>query len=141
MKHLSRADFEKQVFARHKGCCAFCSLKAVDAHHIFERKLFAMQEEPNAGYFLANGVAVCEGHHWDCETTVLSIEQVLKACNIEKPCLPSGLAPGKRYDKRGNVLRSDGLREPGPLFEDMGCRRALKAGGFLGLFVPAGTPE
>ena len=38
------------------------------------------------------------------------------------------------------ALCADGLREAGPLFHDPGCRKALAAGGFLGLFVPADTP-
>lgn len=133
MKLLSRAEFEKQVLARFRGRCTFCARPAVDAHHILERKLFA-----DGGYYLANGAGVCEQHHWECETTEISVEQVRQACGISEVVMPAGLE-GRR-DKWGNLVRPDGLREPGPLFDDTGCRRALAAGGFLGLFVPAGTP-
>lgn len=107
----------------------------MDAHHILERKLF-----PDGGYYLGNGAAVCEAHHWQCETTALSVDAVRKVAGIALPVLPPGFEAGTTYDKWGNVIRADGLREPGPLFEDTGCRKALAAGGFLGLFVPKGTP-
>lgn len=136
MKLLSREAFERDVFARHRGRCVFCTAAAVDAHHIFERKLFA-----DHGYYAENGAPVCERHHWDCETTRLSVEEVLAACGLESRWLPPGFPPDATYDKWGNRIRRDGLREAGPLFTDTGCRRALQAGGFLGLFVPAGTPE
>lgn len=132
---LSREQFVSKVFARAKGRCAFCSKAAVDAHHIFERKLF-----PDGGYYLGNGVAVCSAHHWDCETTALGVRDILKALGVEQAIAPPGLDPAKSYDKWGNTLRPDGLREAGPLFNGSGCRKALAAGGFLGLFVPEGTP-
>lgn len=132
---LSRAIFEKKVFARTQGRCAFCAKPAVDAHHILERKLF-----PDGGYYLNNGIAVCAAHHWDCETTKISVQEALQAIEQDKARLPMGWDPSVHYDKWGNRLRADGLREAGPLFYDPGCRKALAAGGFLGLFVPADTP-
>ncbi len=133
---LSRQDFAVKVLARSKGKCAFCDNAAVDAHHIFDRKLYF-----DGGYFLSNGAAVCEKHHWQCETTCLSVVDVLRQCSIEQAKLPPGLDPQMQYDKWGNRLRSDGLREPGPLFLTTGCHKALAIGGYLGLFVPVGTPE
>jgi hypothetical protein len=132
---LSRDQFVARVFARKKGRCAFCALAAVDAHHILERKLFT-----DGGYYLENGVALCAAHHWACETTCVSVQEALAAIGAVQPVLPLGWAPSGLYDKWGNTLRTDGLREAGPLFNDTGCRKALAAGGFLGLFVPAGTP-
>ena len=132
---LSREQFVAKVFARSNGRCAFCAKKAVNAHHILERKLFE-----DGGYYLANGIAVCEAHHWACETTRITVKEALFAIGQPKALLPKGWDPLADYDKWGNKLRSDGLREAGPLFDDTGCRKALAAGGFLGLFVPAGTP-
>lgn len=132
---LTREDFEAVVFAKTKGLCVFCTLPAVDAHHILDRKLFA-----NGGYFASNGAPVCASHHWDCETTKLSVEVVRAVCGISSPMLPAGFDLVSSYDKLGNRLRADGLREPGPLFEDTGCRKALARGGYLSLFVPNGTP-
>jgi len=132
---LDRKVFERKVLARSGGKCVFCELPAVDAHHILERKLYP----GTLGYFLSNGAAVCEKHHWDCETTVLSVEEVRKAAGIETPALPPGFDANRIYDKWGNLVRPDGMREPGPLFHDTGARKALALGGKLGLFVPKGT--
>lgn len=135
---LDRAVFHREVMARSHGRCVVCGDVAVDPHHIMDRKLF-----PDLGYYLDNGAAVCPLHHWDCETTVLSVEEVRAAAGVSCVVLPPGQSDGRRYDKWGNVVRADGLREPGPLANDTGSRKALAAGGKLGLFVPAvpaGTP-
>ena len=135
MRLLTREAFSTTVLARSRGRCVLCGAPAVDAHHILERKLFA-----DGGYYAANGAAVCADCHWACETTQRTVEEVRHAAGITETCLPPGFAPAVRYDKWGNVVRLDGLREPGPLFEDTGCRKALAAGGFLGRFVPKDTP-
>lgn len=135
MTLLTREAFDRQVRARSRGQCVFCKCVAVDAHHILERKLW-----PDGGYYAANGAAVCGRHHWEAETTVLSVEDVRCAGGITEVVLPPGMSSELRYDKWGNVIRADGLREAGPLFDDTGCRKALRAAGLLGSFVPAGTP-
>jgi len=127
---LSRDEFKRLVLGRKKGLCTFCSRQAVDAHHILERKLFE-----DGGYYLSNGAAVCEEHHWDCELTLITVEEVRAAAGIINPVLPPSFNSAKKYDKWGNVLREDGMREPGPLFKDTGTRKALAAGGRLGLFL------
>jgi hypothetical protein len=134
-KLLSRDAFKCLVFQRSAGRCVFCGREAVDPHHILERKLYP----ETGGYFLSNGAAVCEEHHWDCETTKLSVDDVRRAAGIEAPALPPGFDPEEVYDKWGNRIRPDGLREPGPLFHDTGARKALAAGGKLGMFVPKGS--
>ncbi len=134
---LSRDRFKVAVFARSKGLCVFCGQPAVDAHHILERKLF-----PDQGYYLSNGAAVCATHHWDCETTRLSVEQVRAACGIRDAVLPPGISSTSIVDKWGNRVWPNGLRTWGPLQSDAGARRALAAGGALGLFLPPGQlPE
>jgi hypothetical protein len=128
---LTRDEFKAQVFARSKDKCVFCGQPAVDAHHILERKLF-----DDGGYYLANGAAVCEQHHWGCETTELSVEEVRERCGITAGSLPAGFDPAGRYDKWGNRMWPSGLRTWGPLQEDTGARKALASGGFLGLLMP-----
>lgn len=133
---LTREEFARRVLARHGGHCAFCAEPAIDAHHILDRKLFA-----NGGYFLANGAPVCERHHWDCETTTLSVEQVRAASGIVDVVLPDGFMPALRYDKWGNRFLDEGAwagyRVAGPLFNDIGARRALARGGFIHLVLSA----
>lgn len=133
---LSREAFKDLVFARSKGRCTFCQQAAVAAHHILDRKLFA-----DGGYYLDNGAAVCEAHHWDCETTTLSVEAVRRQAGIVTKVLPPSFQADTIYDKWGNRLRTDGLLEEGPLARDTGMRKALAAGGKLGHLVPVGTPE
>lgn len=119
---LSREEFKKQVFARDKNQCLFCTKKAVDAHHILERKLF-----PDGGYYLNNGASLCEIHHLDAEKTLLSVEEIREKAKITNACLPPGFLNTKIYDKWGNEIINGDL-EPGPLFLDEGCQRMLLAG-------------
>ena len=126
MTLLSREAFNEQVFKRDRMKCIFCTLPAVDAHHILDRKLFA-----DGGYYLNNGASVCADHHLLCELTLLSVEHVRVSAGITEVIVPEGFDPAALYDKWGNKLRPDGLIEPGPLFEDTGCHRALVRGGAL----------
>lgn len=121
---LSREDFQRFVFLRAGGCCVYCSSPAVNAHHILERKLFP----ETGGYFLGNGAAVCEAHHWQCETTEFTVEDVRRAAGIVNPPLPPGFDANTLYDKWGNVLLPDSYREVGPLATDTGMRKALQLG-------------
>ncbi|MBU9200338.1 hypothetical protein KTD31_03095 [Burkholderia multivorans] len=129
---LSRDDFKRYVFARAGGRCVFCPTPAVDAHHVLDRKLFS-----DGGYYLGNGAAVCDKHHWQCETTELSLDVVRAAAGIRVPVLPVGLDAKKLYDKWGNELREDGLRIRGPLGSDDGMLRALERGRVRHLLIPA----
>ncbi|MBC8740438.1 hypothetical protein F6X40_27770 [Paraburkholderia sp. UCT31] len=124
---LGREEFKAVVFKRAAGTCVFCSQRAVDAHHIIERKLF-----PDGGHYSGNGAAVCERDHWKCETTELSVEEVRRAACIQTIVLPPAFDSARRYDKWGNEMRQDGMLIAGPLVDDVGMRRALEQGGKLG---------
>ena len=126
---LTREEFKDQVFARSEQCCVFCAAPAVDAHHILERKLF-----DDGGYYLNNGAAVCEAHHWKCETTEYSVEEVRRAAGIVYFVAP--IAMSGVVDKWGNRVWPSGMRTWGPLAHDAGARKALAKGGFLGLLMP-----
>lgn len=128
MKLLTREKFKEEVFARSKGKCVFCDAIAVDAHHILDRKLF-----PDGGYYLSNGAAVCEDHHLECEYTVISVEEVREKAGITEYVLPPGFFQKVTYDKWGNLVNLDGTRCAGPIFEDTGCQKALKAKGKISL--------
>lgn len=131
---LSREAFKTAVFARAGGTCVFCSRPAVDPHHILERKLF-----PDGGYYLGNGAAVCDEHHWECETTALSVEQVRQAAGIREAVLPPGFARDVVYDKWGNQVLEGGVRVAGLMAADDGMRKALQQGGYLHLLLASGS--
>lgn len=138
---LTRENFERLCFERSNLRCVLCGGQAVDAHHIFERKLF-----PDGGYRLNNAAALCSPCHWRAEIGLDTPCAILAACGLDDPLPPphaaaAGLSPSailSHMDKWGNLTRSDGSIAPGPLFQDDGCRKALAAGGRLGLCYEAG---
>jgi hypothetical protein len=99
-------------------------------HHILERKLWG----ESGGYFINNAATVCERHHLQTEYTTLSVEAVRQATKIQQIILPAGFDPATTYDKWGNIIKPDGSRQPGPLFNDDGCQKALKRGGVFHLY-------
>lgn len=128
-KLLSREEFKSQTFSRDNHTCIFCDKPAVDAHHILDRKLWN-----DGGYYLSNGASVCEEHHWECEKTTLSVEDVRQACGITDFILPKGLSQDYSYDKWGNRIKENGFRDKGVLFEDDGVQKILKKAGLIYLF-------
>ena len=117
---LTREQFKSLVFKRDRHTCVFCQKPAVDAHHILDRKLWE-----DGGYYLNNGASVCEEHHWACEKTDISVEDVRKACGITVVVLPKGFEPEKSYDKWGNIILSSGMREPGDMFFEENIQKIL----------------
>lgn len=58
-----RKEFNQVCLKRDKNKCVFCNqTENLDVHHITDR-----HDMPNGGYVLANGITVCEDHHWECE--------------------------------------------------------------------------
>lgn len=127
---LSRDAFREAVFARDGHRCVFCEAKAVDAHHILERRLW-----PDGGYYLENGASVCGEHHMRCETTEIGTDTVRAACGITKAILPPHLYSDQPYDKWGNPILPNGQRLKGELFHDESVQKVLSMGGALGLFT------
>lgn len=76
---LTREEFKKQVFARTDGKCCVpgCTEKAVDAHHIMDRKLWN-----DGGYYLSNGASLCAKHHLEAERGTITPMQCLDYMNI-----------------------------------------------------------
>jgi predicted restriction endonuclease len=128
---LSREAFGKAALARDSHRCVRCGLPAADAHHIVERKLW-----PDGGYYLHNAASLCAVHHLEAETTVIGAEELRSVIGIQDVLLPPCLDPAYKWDKRGNGILPDGNRLPGPLFDDDGCRKALRRGNLLRLFPP-----
>lgn len=113
----ARDDFREAVFLRDNHVCVICGVRAVDAHHIIERRLFS-----DGGYVLDNGASLCATHHLAAESTELSCEEIREAAGI----LPPDLYADTRYDKWGNPFRDDGVRFKGPLYFDLSVRKIIK---------------
>jgi len=96
---LSRDDFRESVFERDGHKCVMCKKPAVDAHHIFDRKLF-----PDGGYYLSNGSSLCQECHIEAENCDISVEEIRHAAGITNIILPPGLKKGIVYDKFGQEV-------------------------------------
>lgn len=129
MKLLSREDFKLQVFKRDGNRCVICAGAAVDAHHLIERKLFH-----DGGYYLDNGVSLCEVHHLEAEKTTISCTTLREKAKIKSLVLPQGFDPQLNYDKWGNIVISESKRLPGPIFNQENVQKILKLAKLLHLF-------
>lgn len=118
---LTREEFKDKVFARDHYTCIFCKKEAVDAHHIIDRKLWV-----DGGYYLNNGASVCEEHHWAVEKTDISVQEVWDKCGITQAFLPPDFNATLNYDKWGNILLDNGMREPGKMFFEENVQKILK---------------
>jgi len=126
---LTRDQFRNEVFQRDNHKCVVCLKPAVDAHHIIERKLF-----DDGGYYLDNGVSVCEKHHLLAEQTIISCDELRRAAKITKIVLPENFQPDRKYDKWGNIVLTNGKRLKGPMFEQESVQKILKYASLLHLF-------
>lgn len=126
---LTRDAFRDGVFQRDDYRCVICRKPAVDAHHIIDRRLWR-----DGGYYLANGVAVCQDHHLDAEMTVISVESLREAAGIRNIVVPAHLYGDQSYDKWANPVLANGQRLKGELFFDPSVQKILAAGRVLDLF-------
>lgn len=127
---LDRDTFRESVFARDGHLCVICKKPAKDAHHIIERRLFS-----DGGYYINNGVSLCEQHHLEAEMTTLSCDDIRSAAGITKIILPNHFYEDAEYDKWGNEILRNGTRIKGELFDDESVQKILKAGNVLGEFT------
>jgi hypothetical protein len=136
---LTRDDFRESVFARDGYKCVFCGAGGegvpLDAHHLIERRLWAAPEELG-GYYLDNGVTVCNPCHIRAEETTLSCAELRAAAGITRILLPEHLYDDFEYDKWGNIIQPNGTRLRGELYYDDSVQKILEQGGVLGMFVP-----
>lgn len=122
MKLLTREIFKEKSLKRDKYQCVFCKRKqSLAVHHIIDRKLFT-----DGGYYLDNGATVCDEHHWSCEKTDISVEDVRKACGITNIVLPDNFDIYQKYDKWGNFILPNGKRKAGPMFFEENVQKILK---------------
>jgi hypothetical protein len=98
---LTRDQFRISVYERDKYTCVNCGVKGVklDAHHILDRKLF-----PDGGYYLSNGVSLCEPCHILAETMRLTCGELREKAMISEVILPPHLPSNQTYDKWGKPI-------------------------------------
>jgi ribosomal protein S27AE len=130
-KALTRDEFRNGVFKRDNHKCVVCGEQVVDAHHLIERRLFGA----NGGYFLSNGVSVCEKHHLECEMTLISCEELREKCGITEVILPDHFYDEYRYTKWGDIILNESRRVKGELFYDESVQKILKQGGVLDKYI------
>lgn len=118
---LTRDAFREGVFTRDRHACVICRAPAIDAHHIIERRLWG----PCGGYALENGASVCEACHLKAEQTLISCDELRRACGIMQVLLPEHLYPDQPYDKWGNPIQPNGSRLKGELFYDESVQKIL----------------
>lgn len=132
---LTRDQFREGVFARDNYKCVFCGLtENLSAHHILERRLFSSKHDLG-GYYISNGATVCAYHHLECESTVISVEEVREACGITKKVIPDHMYDDHVYDKWGNIILPNGQRMVGELFFDESVQKILRSEGILDCFT------
>ena len=118
---LSRDEFRNNCFTRDNYLCVNCGQKAVDCHHILERRLFS-----NGGYYLENGASVCADCHILAEKTILSCQELRDKIGIKDFPIPDHLYKDQEYDKWGNPLLPNGMRMKGELFNDPSVQKILQ---------------
>gem|GEM_PF-3895430 len=96
---LTRNRFRKSVFERDSYKCVVCGGKTADVHHILERKLWS-----DGGYYIENGVSLCEAHHIQAEKEILTVEYLRNTINVMRPIIPSQLCIDKRYNRWGDQI-------------------------------------
>ena len=121
-KLFTRDGFRERVFERDGHTCVVCKRgpPGLDAHHVIERKLWS-----DGGYFIENGVTVCEEHHREAEATTLSCDRLRELAGITNFPIPEHLYRDQPYDKWANPILPNGLRLRGELFDDPSVQRVL----------------
>ncbi len=109
MKLLTRDEFRTQVFLRDNNKCIVisCSEDAVDAHHIYDRKLW-----DDNGYYLSNGASLCKEHHQLAERNIITPQTLRDYLKIKEYKFPKNLSRYKDYDKWGNELKIPNRNRP-----------------------------
>ena len=136
MNALTRDQFREGVFARDHHRCVICQGPAKDAHHLIDRSLFGESE----GYFLDNGVSLCEQHHIEAEQTVISCDELRSKAGISEIILPEhfdieNFESTETYDHWGNIILPSGMRIKGELFYQENVQKVLGQAGCLKSFL------
>jgi len=95
---LSRHEFRDRCFERDDQTCVvpWCSTSADEVHHIIERSLW-----DDEGYYLENGVSVCNFHHRQAENDLIPPHAFWRWLDVT-PITPHGY--GAAITKWGEAL-------------------------------------
>ena len=126
---LTRKEFREAVFKRDGYRCIICQHKAIDAHHIMERRLF-----DDGGYYIDNGASLCGEDHYRAEMTILPTWTLRQRIGAASIVLPPHLYTDQGYDKWGNIIVNSCKRLPGELFYDKSVQKVLEKGKVLSTF-------
>jgi hypothetical protein len=99
-KLLTREKFRNITLEKFNKKCAFCDNIAVDAHHIYERKLWI-----DEGYYLSNGCPLCEKHHRLAERDMITPSECRRRCNHLEHIHPDIFASNILYNKWGDKYK------------------------------------
>ena len=134
MELLTRDQFREAVLARDSHKCILCDKPAQDAHHIIDRSLFE-----DEGYYLDNGVSLCEEHHLEAEMTKISCEELRQKAGIVNIVLPEHFDINSEsietFDHWGNIILSTGMRVRGELFYQENVQKILGQASLLNNFL------
>ena len=134
---LTRDEFREQIFTRDGHKCVICKSSInIVAHHIIDRSLFGESH----GYFLNNGVSLCEGHHIEAEQTTISCDELRFKAGITEIILPEhfeleNFESIEIYDHWGNIVLPTGIRIKGELFHQDNVQKVLAQAGCLKSFL------
>jgi hypothetical protein len=127
---LTRDEFREGVLDRDSHKCILCSAKAVDAHHILDRSLW-----DDGGYYLTNGVSLCDFHHLEAEKTHITCDELREAAQIKNVCMPEHFYVDEKYDHWGNIVLPNKMRIKGELFGNENVQKILAEADVLDLFL------
>jgi hypothetical protein len=143
MNILTRDQFRDQVLIRDGHKCVLCPRPAKDAHHIIDRSLF---QDGSEGYYLNNGVSLCEKHHLMAEQTLVACEELRSCAGITEEVLPDHfelenfepIETSRRighYDHWGNIVLPSGMRIRGEMFHQENVQKVLSEANLLKSFL------
>jgi hypothetical protein len=78
----------------------------------------------DGGYYLENGVTLCEKHHLEAEQTVIEPSQFYELLGVKR-VLPDQLYDEFEYTKWGDIIMPNGTRLIGPLFFDESVQKIM----------------
>jgi len=117
---LNRDQFKEVVFKRNGYKCVVCGKQAQDAYHIIDRSLW-----DNGGYYANNGVSLCEEHHIQAEQTIISCKKLREMSEISEKVYPEHFYIEEEYDHWGNIVKPDGTRIKGELYNNDNVQKIL----------------